>query len=224
MSPRILIWLARRDLRLADNPILHEVSKLNSQSHAPFTHLLPLYVFPAQQIEISGFLKPEQRSPYPEARSEVGKYWRCGHHRVKFIAESVWDLKKSLEGVGSGLEIRVGMLQDVVAQVLDAFKDTGADVAGVWMTSEPGVEEKREERAVQKELERRGKEFKLVSDEKYFIDEYVQIDYPHVASLLTILEVETYLSRTQKSFLTSLLLSRRCASLFAKPRERCCQR
>lgn len=171
MSPRILIYLLRRDLRFSDNPILHEISKLGSQSHAPFTHLLPLYVFPAQQIEVSGFLRPGERSPYPEARSQVGKFWRCGHHRVKFLAESVWDVKKSLENIGSGLEIRVGMLQDVVRQVLDGFKDGDAEVMGLWMTAEPGVEEKREERAVRKEVERHDKQFKLWADEKYFVDE-----------------------------------------------------
>lgn len=173
MSPRILLYLVRRDIRLADNPILHEVSKLSSQSHAPFTHFLPLYVFPAQQVEVSGFLRPDERSPYPEARSEVGNFWRCGHHRVKFLAESVWDLRKSLEKVGSGLEIRVGMLQDVVRQVLDGFKSSGAEVTGLWMTAEPGVEEKREERAVKRELERNDMQFKLWADEKYFVDEYV---------------------------------------------------
>lgn len=87
------------------------------------------------------------------------------------MAESVWDVKKSLERVGSGLEVRVGLLHDVVRQVLDGFKDGGDEVTGLWMTEEEGVEEKREERAVRRELEKEGKEFKLWTDEKYFVDE-----------------------------------------------------
>ncbi len=208
---RILIYLLRRDLRIADNPILHEISKLHSQSHAPFTHLLPLYVFPAQQVEVSGFLSSEPqgppapqtledhakaedgsrdsagssktiagfealaisqpRSPYPEARSQVGGFWRCGHHRAKFLAESVWDVKKGFENLGSGLEIRVGMVGDVVRTVLDGYKD--GEITGLWMTEEEGVEEKREEKSVRREVEKRGAKFRLWKDEKYFVDEYV---------------------------------------------------
>lgn len=116
-----------------------------------------------QQIEVSGFLKQGETSPYPEARSAVGKYWRCGHHRSKFIAESVWDLKQDLEKAGSGLEIRPGMVGDVIKQVLESYKDD--EVTGLWMTSEEGVEEKREERDARREIEKRGKEFKLWKDE-----------------------------------------------------------
>ena len=89
------------------------------------------------------------------------------------MAESVWDLKKSLEGIGSGLEIRVGMLGQVVKDILDAFRqdEQRAEVIGVWMTSEEGVEEQREERDVKNVVEGDGKEFKLWTDEKYYIDE-----------------------------------------------------
>jgi len=185
-SPRVLIYLLRRDLRylsishfyscatnnrasLADNPIFSEIGRLFSQSHAPFTHLLPIYVFPSQQVETSGFLSNDaEKSPYPEARSSVGSFWRCGPLRAKFLAESVWDLKKGLENVGSGLEIRVGMVGDVVQHLLENMKD---DAVSIWMTAEEGMEEQGEEKAVRREVEKAGKEFKLWVDEKYFIDE-----------------------------------------------------
>lgn len=172
---RILIYLLRRDLRLANNPVFHEIARLSQQSPHPFTHLLPLYVFPAQQVEISGFVSsPDERSPFPEARSQVAGFWRCGPHRARFLAESVWDLKSSLEGCKSGLVIRVGMLGQVVKELLTSFKQNGnAEVTGLWMTSEEGVEEKREERDVRRVLESEGMEFKLWHDEKYFIDEWV---------------------------------------------------
>lgn len=173
--PRVLIYLLRRDLRLADNPILHEISKSGQQSQRSYTHVLPVYCFAAQQIEVSGFLSSaSDRSPYPEARSPAGGFWRCAQHRARFVAESVWDLKKSLEGIDSGLEIRVGMLGQVVQDMLEAFRRTDSEVFGVWMTAEEGVEEKREEREVRKVVEADGKQFKLWVDEKYYIDEYVR--------------------------------------------------
>lgn len=171
-SQRVLIYLLRRDLRVADNPIFHEISKLASQSQSSFTHILPLYIFPAQQLEISGFLSGDATSPYPEARSDTGKFWRCGPHRARFIAESVWDLKKDLKSKGSDLVIRAGMVGDVVKDVLAKFKkEQNVDVTGLWMTEEEGVEEKREEATVKRVAEGAGVDFRLWTDEKYFIDE-----------------------------------------------------
>lgn len=170
---RVLIYLLRRDLRLADNPIFHEIARLNGQSQKPFTHLLPVYVFPAEQIEVSGFLSSNQeRSPYKEARSEVGRFWRCGRLRSKFIAESVWDLKKDLESVGSGLAIRVGTFYDAVKSILDGYRGRDdVDVHGLWMTAEEGWEELYEEKYVKELLDQEEKAFYLWKDEKYFIDE-----------------------------------------------------
>ena len=171
-SPRVLVYLLRRDLRFADNPIFHEVFKTIQQSQNLYTHFLPLYVFAAQQIEVSGFLASDSdRSPFPEARSNAGGFWRCGPHRAKFLAESVWDLKKSLDAVGSGLEIRVGMAGQVIKDLLDSFEKNNTQVAGVWMTDEEGVEEKREEQEVKAAADRAGTEFRLWTDEKYYIDE-----------------------------------------------------
>lgn len=171
-SPRILIYLLRRDLRLADNPVLHETSKVFQQSQHLYTHFLPIYIFAAQQIEISGFLSSDsERSPFPEARSNVAGFWRCGHHRARFLAESVWDLKESLHNIGSDLEIRVGLAGQVIQELINAFKKESAEVAEIWMTVEEGVEEKREERDVKEAAERAGTKFKLWTDEKYYVDD-----------------------------------------------------
>ncbi|OAG43469.1 hypothetical protein AYO21_02406 [Fonsecaea monophora] len=170
---RVLIYLLRRDLRLPDNPVFHEIHQLSQQVQKAFTHVLPVYVFAAQQVEVSGFVtEPGSKSPFPEARSEVGKFWRCGPHRAKFLAESIWDLKSQLEGVGSGLCIRVGILGQVVEDILDQFRQADeASVSAVWMTEEEGVEEKREERDVRQAAEKFGIGFRLWLDEKYFIDD-----------------------------------------------------
>lgn len=173
-SSTLLIYILRRDLRLGDNPIFHEISKLKDK---PYTHLLPVYVFPAQQLEVSGFIPKNstEKSPYPEAKSAIGRFWRCGPLRAKFLSQSVWDLKESLENVGSGLVIRVGMQGEIVSNILDNVASQKGDikVAGVWMTGEEGTEEKREERDIKNVCEKAGVEFKLFTDEKYYIDEYV---------------------------------------------------
>ncbi len=157
---------------MADNPLLYEISKTFQQPAHSYTHLLPVYVFAAQQIEVSGFLSSDSdQSPFPEARSATAGFWRCGPHRAKFLAESVWEVKKSLAAIGSGLEIRVGMVGEVVKEMLDVFEKENTEVAGVWMTSEEGVEEKREERDVRTATRQAQTEFRLFADEKYYIDE-----------------------------------------------------
>lgn len=165
-NSKLLVYLVRRDLRVSDNPILHSLTTTKDNG---FTHLLPLYVFNAQQLEISGFLKEgEVRSPYREARSQVGGFWRCGPHRAKFLAECVWDLKTGLEKVDSGLCIRVGEPEKIIDDILTK---SDLKVGGVWMVAEEGVEEHREEVAVRSACREADVEFKLFNDEKYLIDE-----------------------------------------------------
>jgi deoxyribodipyrimidine photo-lyase len=180
MEHKILIYLLRRDLRLSDNPIFHEISQaLSANSEVPFTHLLPIYVFSASQIEISGFrnkVNEDDLWPFPEARSRVGRFWRCGPHRARFLAESVWDLKESLENNESGLCIRAGRPEEILKDALDYYdkfedQQNSAKVVGVWMTAEEGVEEKQEESKIQRVVEESKKEFRLFRDEKYFVDE-----------------------------------------------------
>ncbi|TIC95558.1 putative cryptochrome DASH [Colletotrichum higginsianum] len=166
--PNILIYLLRHDLRIADNPVLHHLA--TTAEHG-FTHVLPVYVFPAHQIEISGFLRENAKSPYPEARSQIGKFWRCGHHRTKFVAESVWNLKESLEKVGSGLALRAGRFGDVAEDLLQGFADKQQKVGAIWMTSEEAIEEKKDEEDVSTACKKHGVAFKTWLDEKYFIDD-----------------------------------------------------
>ncbi|QIX01186.1 hypothetical protein AMS68_006703 [Peltaster fructicola] len=172
MASKVLIYLLRRDLRLADNAIFNEIASLAKQSQTPFTHVLPLYVFPAEQIEVSGFLQSGQKSPYPEARSQVGGFWRCGRLRAKWLAETVWDLKQDLKSIGSDLQIRVGSIKDAVQSIIDDYAKTqDTQLYGLWMTREDAWEEKKEERAVEALMDRSQLQFKLWTDEKYFIDD-----------------------------------------------------
>lgn len=170
----ILIYFLRRDLRLQDNPIFHALA---TNPEHKFTHLLPVYIFPAQEVEVSGFIPLEsyEKSPYPEAKSEIGRFWRCGPHRAKFLGESVWALKESLQDVGSGLEIRVGLVQDTLDSLLKGFQRRDkVKVKAVWMTQMMGRDEKAEEEHCNLACKEAGIDFKLWKDEKYLIDEYVE--------------------------------------------------
>lgn len=186
-SPRILIYLLRRDLRFHDNPIFHEISKVHKTHPNSFTHLLPIYVFNSQQVEVGGFIPAAEesaatpKSPYPEARSQVAGFWRCGPHRAKFLAESVWDLKETLRKNNSDLLLRTGRIADVLRDAYDHFSvsdgkeqassNSQAEIVGVWMTSDEGSEEKIDEQLVRAMTEEHGSEFRLFDDEKYYIDE-----------------------------------------------------
>jgi deoxyribodipyrimidine photo-lyase len=197
--PRILLYVLSRDVRLSDNPAFHAAalnaarpnSSRNSSNGdrrhrddsltsehggASFTHLLPVYVFPPNQIEVSGFLSsPTDKSPYPEARSDVAKVWRTGPHRVQFIADGVWDLKEKIAALNcdSGLEMRVGRTTDVVSDILDWYSKQQHEgkISGIWMTEDDTTEERRELASVKKLAEQHGVDFKAWKDEKYYIDE-----------------------------------------------------
>ncbi|RKF78295.1 putative cryptochrome DASH, mitochondrial [Golovinomyces cichoracearum] len=168
---KLLIYLMRRDLRVADNPILDELTK-NSAKHG-FTHLLPLYVFAAQQIEVSGFIKEdeEQKSPYPEARSRIAGFWRCGPHRAKFISECLEDVQRELKNIGNDLCIRVGITGHVIQDMLAKYAAQNIKVGAVWMVGEYGSEEMEDEVAVQKACKAAKVGFRTWSDEKYLIDD-----------------------------------------------------
>lgn len=202
---RVLIYLMRHDIRLSDNPIFHAASAsllkkttytksaqsidthvcddslIKDEENASFTHLLPVYVFPANQVEVSGFLSdPTSKSPYPQAQSPVAGLWRTGHHRAKFMAEGLWDLKERLESMdcGSSLHIRVGRPGEVVQDIIQWYVDeknagrSRVDVAGVWMIAEEGKDEKDDEAHVRRVATESGVELRIWNDEKYYIDEY----------------------------------------------------
>ncbi|KAK7962169.1 DASH family cryptochrome [Apiospora aurea] len=164
----VLIYLVRRDLRVSDNPILHHLA--TTEGHG-FTHLLPVCVVTPNQYEVSGFINDGTSSPFPEARSIVGGFWRCGPHRAKFVAESIWDLKNSFESLGSGLIIRVGQFSDTLKSLVGGLKAEGLNVGATWMVSQEGYDEKLEEDSVSACCASENIEFKSWVDEKYFIDE-----------------------------------------------------
>lgn len=230
---RIVLYILRRDVRLSDNPIFHyasqqlerrkssssptgdargrEDSLTSGHASAPFTHLLPVYVFPSHQIESSGFLSsPSDKSPYPEARSPIARLWRTGPHRAKFIGQGVWDLKTKLEALqcGSGLEMRVGMVEDVVRNMLESYAnengddDTKSKITHIWMTDDEGTEEQDDQNRVEKLAKEYGAEFKAWQDEKFYVDEYVLTKYVPVHRRTSLMfSVATNHSKTYQNYL-----------------------
>ncbi|KAK1775691.1 cryptochrome DASH [Copromyces sp. CBS 386.78] len=166
---KVVIYVLRRELRLSDNPIFHHLA--NPDSNHGFSHLLPVYVFPAQQIDLSGFVPEGSENPHPAPKSAVGGYARCGPYRAKFLAESVWDLKTSLQSNGSDLLVRVGTYKDAVKSLVEGLKAKECQVGAVWMTSHEGSEEKSDEKDVASFCASSGIDFKLWDDEKYFIND-----------------------------------------------------
>ncbi|OCB85959.1 cryptochrome [Sanghuangporus baumii] len=163
-AQRILIYVLRHDLRLADNPVFTTAAK----AHDQFTHLIPLFVLNPIQYELSGFLRPSEQSPFPEARSRIGHFWRCGPYRTKFLAESLFDLKKSLQEAGSDLIIRTGETHSVVRSIIDALNREGSEVKAVWVTRDFTAEELDEERRIRKALPS-SVSFKVFDDESTLI-------------------------------------------------------
>lgn len=169
-TSNILIYLLRKDLRVADNPILQHLS---STPHHGFTHLLPVYVFPSIQMDLSGFVDDGDADDYVglSAKSRVGHFARCGPHRARFIAETVWNMKCSLESLGSGLVIRAGDHSKIVRDLVEGFEKKELHVGAVWITGLVGSEETDQEQSVSEVCVTHGVDFKVWPDEKYFIDE-----------------------------------------------------
>ncbi|KAJ4147530.1 hypothetical protein LMH87_002042 [Akanthomyces muscarius] len=168
-ASKVLVYLLRRDLRVSDNPVFQ---RLTSTSDHGFTHLLPVVVLPPDQVETSGFLQPGQTSPFPPAKSKVGKFWRCGPHRTKFLAEAVWDLKDTLSSRHSDLIIRIGPPADVVRGIIQHLKSSGKGaVSAVWMTDDVPFEERRHQAEISAICDSANVDFTLIPDEKYYIDD-----------------------------------------------------
>ncbi len=163
-----LIYILRNDLRLADNLIFHAILTRAK----PFSHVLPIFILPPSRIEVSGLTT--DKSPYPDARSRLGNFWRCGPHRVKFLAEAIFDVRSSLRAIGSDLVIRVGPLDVVVDHLLksDAFRGKSG---AVWMTRDWATEEMAEERRIRNVVHAQdgNVEWKVWDGEDTLIHEYV---------------------------------------------------
>ncbi len=118
---RIVVWF-RQDLRLHDNEALHYALERCDE-------IVPVYVFDERQFfdkTSFGFSKTDK-------------------YRTQFIIESVLDLKKSLQAIGSNLIIRIGKPEDEIYEI-------AKEVQASWVYC--NRERTQEEVEVQNKLEK----------------------------------------------------------------------
>ena len=93
----ILVWF-RNDLRIHDNEILLEAVRKADK-------ILPVYCF----------------DPYYFKKNPSGNS-KTGNLRVRFLLESVADLRKNLQALGGDLIIRVGNPAEVLTQLAEEYQ------------------------------------------------------------------------------------------------------
>lgn len=110
---RTVICLLRNDLRLHDNEVLHWAFK-NSD------FVLPLYCFDPRHFQGTYHFN------FP----------KTGPHRLKFLIESVVDLRQTLKNKGSNLVLRVGKPEVIVPELIKSLSDVQNLVYHEEVTSE----------------------------------------------------------------------------------------
>ena len=122
-SKATVVWL-RDELRVHDNALLAEAAKRG----AP---VLPVFCLDPRVFDAS-------------AKSDLGSAQKTGARRAKFVLESLEDLRGSLKDLGSGLVVRRGSPQQVLADICAEIGD------GVTILSSEAAcsEEQRDEAAV----------------------------------------------------------------------------
>ncbi|XP_077410083.1 cryptochrome DASH isoform X1 [Vanacampus margaritifer] len=122
-ASRTIICLLRNDLRIHDNELFHF-----AQKHAD--HVVPLYCF--------------------DPRHYLGTYKynlpKTGPFRLRFLLESVRDLRKTLVNRGSNLVIRRGKPEEVVADLIQQLGSVSVvafhqEVTSEELTVEKGVKD-----------------------------------------------------------------------------------
>ena len=116
-TPSALLWF-RRQLRLHDQPLFEVID-------------------PDQSVCGIFILDPR------EHLAEVDGTSRTGSNRMRFLLESVAELRTALAALGVELLIRVGHPESVLPELVDRL-----EVQRVHYVEEPGTEERSVERAV----------------------------------------------------------------------------
>lgn len=89
---------------------------------------------------------------------------RCGSHRLRFLLESVDDLRQSMRSLGSDLIVRVGQPEKVLTELVEQMR-----IDRVRFVKEPGTQERTAERAVCRSLSAfKGVELDAIDPETLF--------------------------------------------------------
>lgn len=147
---KTLLYYHKHDLRLHDNPILHQLNKKDV-----YSHFLPIYIFPPHQIELTPLLK-QSVSKNPEKSGEVRAQfgaWRTGNMRVKYLCEAIWDLKEGYKKLGTDLILAAGRAEVLLPELVKSIKSGGSEEVEVWIQDEYTTEEIEEFQKIRKSLQ-----------------------------------------------------------------------
>jgi deoxyribodipyrimidine photo-lyase len=122
----IVIAVLRNDLRIHDNAVLSHALKSDA------SHVLPVFCFDERQVDLSGL----PGYPSTTARTRLCGFWRTGPHRLRFLTETVLELRQSLRDRGSDLLIRFGRPGKIVANLVKALEQQGDSVTEVVLQKE----------------------------------------------------------------------------------------
>lgn len=112
MMSTALIWF-RNDLRIYDQAILANIGEGN------FVRVIPVYCFDDRHFQSTSYGFP-----------------KTGKFRAKFLLESVADLRKSLQQLGSNLIVRIGIPEVIIPKIAQEF-----EVSEVYFSQEATAEE-----------------------------------------------------------------------------------
>ncbi|XP_073533861.1 cryptochrome DASH isoform X1 [Phyllobates terribilis] len=151
---RTIICLLRNDLRYHDNEVL-------LWAHRNADHIVPLYCF--------------------DPRHYLGTHYynfpKTGPHRLKFLLESVHDLRNTLKKKGSNLLLRRGQPENVIE---DLIKQMGA-VSAVALQEEATKEELDVEKSVKEVCSQHGVRFHTIWGSTLYHRE--DLPFRHISSL-----------------------------------------
>jgi deoxyribodipyrimidine photo-lyase len=119
---RVLVWF-RNDLRLHDNPALHNALKKADK-------IVAVYCFDKRLLLNNSF-----------------DWKRTGNFRLKFLVESIHSLQKNLAAQGGELILTVGHPEEEIAHLAILHK-----VSSVYYNTEPCVEERSIELELERKL------------------------------------------------------------------------
>ena len=127
---RVVVWYRGTDLRLHDQPAVHEAASRVASGKA--TEVLPVFCFDPRFFSASVWGTP-----------------KTGAYRAQFLLESVADLKASLRRRGSDLLVCVGRPEEVLPAL--AAPEAGAGGGAGWAVL-AGSEVTTEEVAVERKV------------------------------------------------------------------------
>ncbi len=163
-----LLYMCRRDLRVEDNAALVWANDYASRNR--IKHFVPLYIFDARQMEVSGIMSKHVGGRLPPAKHHMSGYWRCGPHRARFIAESVFDFRDGLRALRSDLSIHAGTPLRVIPHIMSVLHAKEVPVRAIVMSQEVDLEALDDEAALVDFCKARGVHLEILNNDRTLID------------------------------------------------------